>query len=252
MEHEQVSHRFFAESVAGERVALPASEAHHALHVMRLSTGDVVEVFDGSGQIVTGALQSDGRKAASVCVTGRRSAEPPSGPAVTLAFAVPKGKRLDWLLEKATELGAAALAPVVFERSVVRPQLTARTRQRWRAATISAAKQCGAGWLPEIRDPQPLAEHLASSAVDVGLLGDAGATPLAGHAADVAAAESVAILVGPEGGLTDAERSAATEAGFIPVRVGAQTLRVETAATALLAAVRALTEGGPLQIAPAR
>ena len=252
MEHEQASHRFFAESVAGECVELPSTEAHHALHVMRLSAGDVVEVFDGSGQVVIGRLQPDGRKAASVSVTDRRSVEPPTGPAVTLAFAVPKGKRLDWLLEKATELGAASLAPVVFERSVVRPELTARTRERWRAATISAAKQCGAGLLPEIRDPQPIAEHLASGKADVGLLGDVDGTPLAKHAADVAAAESVTLLVGPEGGLTDAERSGAAEAGFIPVRVGAYTLRVETAATALLAAARALAEGGPLQIAPAR
>ena len=86
----------------------------------------------------------------------------------------------------------------------------------------------------------------------MGLLGDVDGAPLAKHAADVAAAESVTLLVGPEGGLTDAERSAAVEAGFIPVRVGAYTLRVETAAAALLAAVRTLAEGGPLQIAPAR
>ena len=93
-------HRFFAESVTGPVVELPAGQAHHALHVMRLSAGDMVEVFDGSGEVVTGSLRPTGRRAAQVEVTDRRSGEPPPGPSVELAFAVPKGRRLDWLLEK--------------------------------------------------------------------------------------------------------------------------------------------------------
>ncbi len=247
-----VKHRFFAESVAGPAVELPAGEAHHALHVMRLTGGDLVEAFDGSGEIVTGPLRPAGRRAARVEVTARRSAEPPPGPAIELAFAVPKGRRLDWLLEKGTELAACTFAPVVFERSVVRPEMSASTRRRWRLTCIAAAKQCGAGFLPRIADPRPLAGYLAGADASVHMLGDAAGESMAGAAGDLPRAEGVAVLVGPEGGLTAAERDAAVAAGFAPVRVGEYTLRVETAAVALLAAVRAMGQAGPLQLAPGR
>jgi len=167
----------------------------------------------------------------------------PPAPAVHLGFAVPKGKRLDWLLEKATELGAASLRPVVFERSVAAPDLNKAKAEKWRAACIAAAKQCGLDFLPEINAPEGFRHFLEECADMVCLLGDTGrdalSLPAALDQSSIVKRQSV-ILVGPEGGLTDAERRQALAAGFRPVRIGANTLRVETAGVAMLAAVTAL------------
>lgn len=233
-------HRFFAESLDGEMVALPPAEARHALDVLRLRSGEVVALFDGAGGVAIGTLQPAGRAAARVEITARSQAGPPPAPAVELAFAVPKGRRLDWLLEKATELAAAALSPVIFERSVARPGLSAHARRRWRRICIAAAKQCGADLLPRIDPPQALADVLARAGQGRRIFGD-----FRGHLAlpdvleDSERRGRIGVLVGPEGGMTDAERDAAAAAGFTPVRLPGYALRVETAAVALLAAIRA-------------
>ncbi len=233
-------HRFFVESLAGGRIALSAGEAHHALHVLRLRAGAMVEVFDGAGGVAVGAFLPTGRKAAAVEVTERRPAGARPGPAVELAFAVPKGRRLDWLIEKATELGAAALQPVIFERSVAGPAPSAGAPPRWRSTCIAAARQCRADFLPEIRAAAALTDYLAGATAAVRMLGDrAGEIGPADALADRPAGGDVAVLVGPEGGLTDAERKAAIEAGFVPVRLGRLILRTDTAAVALLAVVAA-------------
>ena len=187
---------------------------------------------------------------ASVCVVERRQTERPD-PTIELAFAVPKGNRLDWLLEKAAELGVARLVPVAFERSVVRPDLSEHARQRWRGILIAAGKQCGSDWLPEIAPPAVLADYLAGVHCGIRLLGDAREGVSVPEALGIRNPSSpgpsdhplpsrergIRILVGPEGGLTEEERGAARAAGFVPVRIGWTVLRVETAAVALLAAV---------------
>lgn len=232
-------HRFFAESIAADAVELAPAEVHHTLHVLRLADGAAVEVFDGAGAVGEGLLRVVGRGRASVEVQQRRRADVRPGPSIELAFAVPKGKRLDWLLTKATELGAAVLAPVAFARSVARPALTGKARDRWRATCIAAAKQCGADFLPEIRPPEELGEYLQRGGP--GLFGEPDAAKSIPAAwAELAGQDRVRILVGPEGGLTDAERTDVEAAGLIPVRLGGYVLRVETAALALLAAVRAI------------
>jgi len=243
MSHEASPCRFFAESLDGEVVELSAAEAHHGVDVLRLRAGEVVEVFDGAGAVATGTFQLTGRKAAGVRITQRGPLRQRPRPLVELAFAVPKGKRLDWLLEKATELGAAALAPVAFQRSVVRPVFTPHARDRWRGICIAAAKQCGADFLPEIIPPRPLAEHLAGASQDVRIFGEIHSNrPLRVVLDRTEREDRIGVLVGPEGGLTDAEREAAEGAGFCAVRLGAYPLRVETAAVAFLAAIRACCE----------
>ncbi len=231
-------HRFFAESLDGEVVELSAGEAHHARHVLRLADGAEVEVFDGAGSVAAGAFRPVGKKAARVEIARRRRGEP-ARPVVEVAFAVPKGRRLEWLLEKATELGASRLSPVVFQRSVVRPSWTPHALRRWRATCVAAAKQCGSAWLPRIDPPAPLEEHLARCQAGARIVGDADGQTLVAALGRHRALEVAALLVGPEGGLTSAERQAAAEAGFVPVRLGRLTLRTETAAVALLVAVRA-------------
>ncbi len=156
-------HRFFVEDLSPERVMLMVEEAHHALNVLRLGEGEQVELFDGKGSVARGRITEAKKAKVAIAVDGRWRIDDRAPPLIHLAFAVPKGKRLDWLLEKATELGAASLTPVLFERSVSgmfpgRPPTA--TRQRWLAHCVAAAKQSGLNWLPELRDPVPLEELL--------------------------------------------------------------------------------------------
>lgn len=226
---------------AGDTVELPPDEVYHARTVLRLEAGREVELFDGRGSVACGNAIAVGKRAVTVTIysvhrVGR------TGPVVNLAFAVPKGKRLDWLLEKATELGAASLRPVVFERSIAGGQvLTGAKRQRWAAHCLAAAKQSGLNFLPGICGAETLSDYLARDVSDGGvrLLGDLGDDAVTlGQA--VGSAPVIDLLIGPEGGLSDAERTCALAAGFVPVRLGATTLRIETAAVALLAAVAAV------------
>ena len=170
------------------------------------------------------------------------------GPPVSrlhLAFAVPKGRRLDWLLEKSTELGVSGLWPVVFQRSVATPRFAPSTRERWRGVCIAAAKQCGLNFLPELHPPQDLRAFLEACPSGGRLMGQPEAdTPAVSVIASLAGAEDICLLVGPEGGLTEAESQAARSAGFAPVRLVRSVLRVETAAVAMLAVARALVQPG--------
>ena len=236
-------HRFFAESIAGGSVELSTGEAHHALHVLRLRDGAAVEVFDGAGGAAEGVFRPTGRKGGVIEIVERRQAADRSEPVIELAFATPKGKRLDWLIEKATELGAAALSPVVFERSIAGPGRGEGPSDRWRGTCIAAAKQCGADFLPEIRRARGLEEFLAAATAGARILGDSAGAAGAAEALAAGSVGGVAILIGPEGGLTEPERAGAIQAGFTPVRLGELTLRIETAAVALLAAVRACAGG---------
>jgi len=244
---ESRKHRFFVESLDGGRVALSAGEAHHAAHVLRLRAGAAVELFDGRGGRAHGRI-ADCRRGSVVVVVRRREA-PAARPApqIHLAFAAPKGKRLDWLLEKATELGAASLRPTIFERSIPAAESFSQARRdRWLGHCIAAAKQSGLDFLPELHPPGALEGLLPDAAGMFGLLGDVtdAARPLrnALSGADTSRRGPILILVGPEGGLTDGERALAVAGGFRPVRLGGTTLRTETAAVALLAAVTALCE----------
>jgi 16S rRNA (uracil1498-N3)-methyltransferase len=284
------SRRFFVDGLpaeAGAIVPLSPGEAHHAVHVLRLRAGAEVELFDGRGRRAEGVIARAGRSEAAAEVRRMLPPSPRPQPQVHLGFAVPKGKRLDWLLEKATELGAASLTPVRFERSVAGPAPLARrgrspaaqdpaaqraaaqspaARERWLGHCIAAAKQCGLDFLPVIEDAAGLSEFLArqgGGAASEGrvqaadrlhtlppplacgrlcLLGDAGpaAVPLKDALAGWQAGREVCLLVGPEGGLTEAERAEALAAGCLPARLGATTLRIETAAVALLAAAIAI------------
>ncbi len=242
------THRFFASNLpdqAPRRVELSNVEAHHARDVLRVKAGQKVELFDGCGVIATACVTGVSRGAVALEVESvKRTSR--SAPAITLAFAVPKGKRLDWLLEKATELGAAAIRPIVFDRSVAGgDSLSDASRERWLGHCVSAAKQCGLNFLPEIHQPTKLETFLQEDTTAIRLLGDLSedAIPIAKSAlADDNDEPSIMLLIGPEGGLSDPERQAALAAGFQAVRLGETTLRTETAAIAMLAAVLATTK----------
>lgn len=239
--------RFFAQDLSPETVPLDPGEAHHARHVLRLRAGAPVELFDGRGTVARGRIADVQRGRVTVRVESRQQTARRPGPIVHLAFAVPKGKRLDWLLEKATELGAASLRGIVFRRSVAGlVELTPAKRRRWQVHCIAAAKQSRLSWLPEIHGLLSLGEFLERSLLGAagyfGIVGAAGsgALPVSRVVAAEPPGRDVCILVGPEGGLTRAELEAAAEAGFVPARLGRTILRVETAAVALLAATVAV------------
>jgi 16S rRNA (uracil1498-N3)-methyltransferase len=237
--------RFYVPDLTeGAEVALPQTEAHHAAHVLRLAPGAAVELFDGCGRAAGARIATVRRGDVTAVVESVRGPVARAGPAVHLAFAVPKGSRLDWLLEKATELGAAALRPVRFERSVAGAgEFSEAKREKWLAHAIAAAKQSGLDYLPTIEDPLPLEKFAA--ACGPGIYGDlaADARPIAEVLRSLAAGgtqkleRGIVVAVGPEGGLTEAERGALRAGGFVPVRLGHTTLRIETAAVAILAAV---------------
>ena len=239
----QKRRRFFVEAVTEPSVKLPAGEARHASRVLRLKAGAAVELFDGRGGVAEGHLESIARDEAIVRVDSIRRAAGRDEPVVHLAFAVPKARRLDWLLEKACELGAASLRPVVFERSVSGgDKLSPAGRDRRRARCIAAAKQCGLDFLPDIHDSAALVDFIPTVSDCLAIVGsgDATAQVLPAAIAQWRPGREICILVGPEGGLTETELDAATDAGFVPVRLGRATLRVETAVIALLAAATAL------------
>jgi 16S rRNA (uracil1498-N3)-methyltransferase len=225
---------------------LPPAEAHHAAHVLRLREGDAVELFDGRGRTAEARIARVRRGEVTLAVGAVHGPAARPEPRVCLAFAIPKGTRLDWLLEKAAELGVARLAPVRFTHSVAGAgEFSAAKRSRWLGHCIAAAKQSGFAWLPEIEDPLPLADLLVPP--QAGLFGDLDADALSVPQAVAqlrggAAVGGLTVVVGPEGGLTGDERAALHAAGLLPVRLGRTTLRIETAAVALVAAVVAAWE----------
>ena len=237
--------RFFVPDISAEQVTLPDDEARHAAAALRLDDGSEVELFDGRGAVAAGRIVRQSRREVAVAIDRRLPVTPRPGPAVHLAFAVPKGKRLDWLLEKATELGAASLQAVVFQRSVAGGDKPGEIKlANWQGHCVAAAKQCGLNWLPQLRPAASLAEYLAGPCEHLRLIGDADETAatLAAALVDWPPARDIQLLVGPEGGLTDAELQAARDAGLRFVRLGHTTLRIETAAIALLAALTAIAQ----------
>ncbi|MCE5279055.1 MAG: RsmE family RNA methyltransferase [Planctomycetaceae bacterium] len=238
------SPRFYCPDLSGISAALPADESHHARHVLRLGAGDPVELFDGKGVVAHGRIVTLGKTSAEVAVDDLQRHVRPE-PRVHVGFAVPKGKRLDWLLEKVTELGAASLQPVLFERSVAGGEtLSENTRQRWLGHCIAAAKQCGLEHLPEIHQPLPALQLPRAWQGCLNVLGeiDPAAPSLREVMGAWTAGRDIGIVIGPEGDLTAAEKAALAEAGFSPARLGHTIMRVETAAIALLAGTIALCQ----------
>lgn len=238
------SPRFWTPGLAAGTVTLDDAQAHYAMHVLRLKAGAAVELFDGLGARARGRIDHATRREVILTVEELLPPSPTPRPTVHLAFAVPKGKRLDWLLEKATELGAASLQGVVFQRSVAGgDELSHAKHQRWLDHCVAAARQCQLDRLPELRPMLPLTDFLAAAPCPLRLLGAPDAPGGVFDALPAVPPEALQILVGPEGGLTDDETASALAAGFIPVRLGRTVLRVETAAMALTAAATARYTG---------
>lgn len=236
--------RFFADLPlrAGSTVQLPEDAAHHAVHVLRLRPGDELTLFHGRGGEYAGRIAAVDRLRVSVDVLAHRAVERESALAVTLVQGISAGEKMDFTVQKAAELGVAAVQPLACERSTgrVSGERAELKRAHWRRVAVSACEQCGRNRIPEVHPVRSLAEYCRTPAPEgVRLLLSPRAELRLGAAA-ARAAGPVTLAAGPEAGFTDAEEAALAGAGFTPVRIGPRVLRTETAAIAALAALQAL------------
>lgn len=227
---------FYSPGLSRDRILLPPGEAHHAVRSRRLTDGTRVAAFDGRGRVARGTLRVGPRRSGQAWIEVERvDVQPLPGVPLTLIVAVPRPSRLDWMVEKCTELGVAALVLCGFARSTARP--AAAKLDRLRRITIEACKQARRATLPELCHADDPLAALSDVNADRRLVahpqpdGPRLRDVLAGHDAG----EALAVIIGPEGGLTDEELSELSRAGVEPVRLGPYVLRVETAAVAAAA-----------------
>jgi 16S rRNA (uracil1498-N3)-methyltransferase len=227
--------RLFVEAplAAGAELALPPAAARHA-QVLRLQPGAALVLFDGAGSDWPAEVLAMGRASVSVRVGAPQAVANELPWPVTLALGMPANERMDALVEKATELGAARIQPLLTERSVLRldGERAERRRAHWQAVAVAASEQCGRARVPQIGPVLPLAPWLAGPG--------GGRRLLLSPRPDVPPLRRFApaawcVLSGPEGGLSAAEEAAAEAAGFEPLSLGPRVLRADTAPLALLA-----------------
>lgn len=230
--------------IPGEEARLPAAVAVHAVRVLRLTAGDTVTLFNGDGHEYPGRLVAAGVRDLRAEVEAQASPQRESPLRITLIQALARGEKMDWIIQKATELGVARVVPVTTERSEVKLD-AARGEKRlehWRAVTIAACEQCGRNTLPRIEAPVALAAWLdanpASPSVTRWMLHPEGGTRLRDR--QLPTPSSVALAIGPEGGFGETDGAALRTHGFDGLALGPRILRTETAGLAAIAVLQAL------------
>ncbi|MBO8168819.1 MAG: 16S rRNA (uracil(1498)-N(3))-methyltransferase [Thermoanaerobacteraceae bacterium] len=236
-------HQFFVPEVGkiGARIRIAGEEAHHLVNVLRLETGDLVAIADSSGKRFLAALEEMTREE----VTAYLERELPSGEPplkLTLLQGVAKGDKFDFIIQKTTELGISAIIPVQAQRSVakIKPERAAKRLQRWQRIAKEAAKQCGRARVPEIEEPATLERALQSLPGDTSIMipwEDEKTVSIGEALRKHDFSRNIALVIGPEGGLTAEEVALAVSFGAIPVSLGQRILRTETAAIAAVAIV---------------
>jgi 16S rRNA (uracil1498-N3)-methyltransferase len=235
--------RIFCEGplTGGADIDLPSAGAYHVARVLRMREGAPLSVFDGAGhELRAEIIRVDGdRVTVKLGELTPGSSESPLK--ITLVQGVSRSERMDWTLQKATELGVAAIAPVLTARSVVRldEKQAVKKQAHWRGIVIGACEQCGRSKLPAVAAPATLREYLTNVRKDGLRLVLSPSAP--GSLVGLTSMPSkVELLIGPEGGLDDDELQAAQKAGFMPVRLGPRVLRTETAAVVALSVLQGL------------
>jgi 16S rRNA (uracil1498-N3)-methyltransferase len=225
----------------GESVSLPEVAVAHLVRVLRLGPGDRVHLFNGDGHDYEAELESAGKREARARVLARVAVLSESPLAITLAQGIARGEKMDLILQKATELGVSRIAPVVTERTEVRLDAERADKRgaHWRGVLASACEQSGRARLPELQPPRALVDFLAAEKGTLRLVLDPTAAMTLAQV-QPAAGESICLLVGPEGGLSERDLAAARAAGFTGLKLGPRILRTETAALAAIAAMNAL------------
>lgn len=224
----------------GAEIVLPEAAARHAVSVLRLQAGDALNLFNGEGGEYSASIIAVNKRETRARLLEFHATERESPVDITLALGISAGERMDYSLQKATELGVSAIQPLATERSVVKlaGERADKRLQHWQHVVIAACEQCGRNRVPAVAPVQKLFAYLADVDRSKRLLmlsPDANA-PLK----RVAPATGVILLIGAEGGLAPAEYQAAEARGFEPVKLGPRILRTETAPVAALAVLQAL------------
>jgi 16S rRNA (uracil1498-N3)-methyltransferase len=234
-------HRFYLPPAQcqNKTLFLGGREAHHAIHVLRVRRGEHVTVLDGAGREFLCAVQDYDRDKVGLALAEVRT-HPPPACSVTLIQALPKGKIIEAIIQKATELGAARIVPVLSERVVAQLSQSdaARKAAKLQAVAVEAIKQCGTCWLPRVEEPLRPAQFLSrNERFDLPLVASlqAGSRSLreslnAFQAEHGHSPRSACIWIGPEGDFTPAETEAIKAQSVLPITLGQLVLRVETAA----------------------
>lgn len=228
---------------SGESVELPANAARH-VQVLRLQPGMPLTLFNGEGGEYEATVEHMGRSNVRVRVGAHHDIGRETARTVHLAIGMPANERMDWLVEKATELGATSIQPLVAERSVLKlkGERADKKRAHWQGIVVAACEQCGRNRVPLVHEALALTDWLARAQMQPAeARGTRLLLSLAPGARALSQAASgdgpVTLLSGPEGGLNAAEEQAALAAGFAPVNLGPRVLRSETAPLAVLAAL---------------
>lgn len=228
--------------VVGDQLNLPAQAAEHVARVLRMAAGDAVTLFNGDDRDYHATILAAGKRDVLVSIDGKQDVASESPLSLTLAQAIGRGEKMDWIVQKATELGVARIVPLVTERTQVQLD-AARARKRvehWRAVAVGACEQSGRARLPEVTATQALPEWLAQIDAEPGLR--LALEPGAGSRLRTLhfTVPRGILVVGPEGGLGEGDLQRLHEAGFAGVSLGPRILRTETAGLAALAALQVL------------
>jgi len=225
----------------GAVIELPQDTAHH-VHVLRMAPGDGITLFNGQGGEFAATLVELGKRRASAEVKAFSPREAELPYALTLAQALPEGSKMDWIVEKAVELGVTAIQPLQSQRCVVKlsEERAAKKLAHWNAIMAAAAEQCGRNRLPHLADPADFGPWLGQPLLHPRILLTPRATQSLSDWARHHPAQSVTLVIGPEGGFSEAEEALACTAGVLPLSIGPRVLRTETAGLAAVAALNGI------------
>ena len=248
-------HRFYCpgEIIPGRILGLPPNAAHHAARVLRLETGDRVTLFNGRGGEFPAIIAGISKSGTTVTVGEHLAAECESPLDITLVQAVCANEKMDWIIQKAVEMGVNRIQSIGTTRSLIRlsGERADKRLQHWQQIVISACEQCGRNHLPQLLPVLPLSDWLSHQMdrqeVSPGesvhnpcfMLLPTSSKSLRDFP-KTTQYTSLTVMVGPEGGFAPEEEAAALAAGFVPLRLGERILRTETAALAVVAAMQAL------------
>lgn len=222
----------------GARIALPEDAAGHLVRVLRLGVGDACVLFNGDGNDYDARIASISKKSVEADIGSAREVRNESPLRIVLVQGIARGEKMDWILQKATELGVAGIVPVHAERGEVRldGERAGKRLRHWRSVVVSACEQSGRACIPEIAPPSPLADALADLPKMRLLLDPEATRALPSNIID----NACALAIGPEGGWSPSDMATLEATGFVGARLGPRVLRTETAGIAAIAALQAL------------